>query len=123
MYLAEDPHSLERRKRNAYFESGEVDPISPDCPRFVCVPVLPPTSDSRDKMRLKCSYEGNTLTTFSNLTLVHEMCHHTLLEGLAEGFSMQCKLHEIAVKQLRLHESQQDNHHKVYLSTVTTQSQ
>jgi hypothetical protein len=85
--LVEDTQPLERRRRrNAYFDPPEDSYLSqpPLCPQYTCVPALP-------EARLQCSYEGRTLTTFGNLTLVHQMCHHTLLEDPSDALSVQCK--------------------------------
>jgi hypothetical protein len=84
--FVEDTQPLERRRINAYFEPPEEGYLSqpPSCPRYTCIAILP-------EARLQCSYEGRTLTTFGNVTLVHQMCHHTLLEDPSDGLSVQCK--------------------------------
>jgi hypothetical protein len=84
--LVEDIQPLERRRRNAYFQPQEDGYLAqpPSCPQYTCVAILP-------EGRLQCSYEGRTLTTFGNLTLVHQMCHHTLLEDSSDDLSVQCK--------------------------------
>jgi hypothetical protein len=85
--LVEDTQPLERRRRrNAYFDPQEDVYLAqpPSCPQYTCVAILL-------ESRLQCSYEGRTLTTFGNLTLVHQMCHHTLLEDSSDDLSVQCK--------------------------------
>jgi hypothetical protein len=84
--LVEDTQPLERRRRNAYFEPPDDGYLAqpPSCPQYTCVAIL-------SESRLQCSYEGRTLTTFGNLTLVHQMCHHTLLEDSSDDLSVQCK--------------------------------
>ena len=67
-----------------------------DCQRYECIPEessqteVPPVDVEKI-----CSYEGKTLTTFDNLILSGDLCHHTLVAIPSVQVSVECEYNKM----------------------------
>ena len=56
-----------------------------NCPEYECI------REDSNELFGSCKYEGNTLTTFDEMEMKRDLCHHSLLETILDNFKVECK--------------------------------